>query len=812
MTINDLLNIIWAYITSDNRILIGSIISLIALVILISELFTKIKHGTTIENIVLALIGLLFGLTLVFLKDWLIAIALSFFILALYQTFQLRESPVWRELMITSVVTYAVFLAGTIADKVYFLIKGEKTQIYTGWAYNLMVYVFLIMALIFFGKKFVLVTRFMSPQILYLTLFALAYAALWGVGKIIPGFDNLTLNYLPLSENITKRIIFLSFGPYEIIILLSFFMYFISGWLLDILLGIKRTDDARLHTLVNEVKNKLGIKKNIKIGVVKAPILNAMAYGPFFDQRVAFISSDINDFTDDDIRGIVAHELAHNKRGHVIWLQLIASVEMIIKKAFLLPATTLDYAVVKDLMPFALYFLISYGIIAVLYIFVRILEGDADRLTKKIGYGKQLAQALYKLEGFYQGIAGDFGLNVQLLTGKKFSEAEQLRFRGEAALTLYQQLYRPSRWAMFSNIFMSHPRTTYRIVAMIDDDLHPIKSALLPYWLILPDFIRGKTIKKLSQKRDEFDKLITERFRAYYGDQGVKEFLDITRLQDLYLIYIDKNIVAYDKTEDTTVEGKVKEIKVSDSICRPLLISVQKEDSVTKDLLVTDYEINDARLGEKYILKNGKLGILESWESKGKTKRPIFNFKAIDNENNKFKSSITGKPYDYFLSKKNSDVIIYYEGQDQVMKLSDVELKKTKKDSIISFTRESDNKELNFNLSQLIIEMPPVVVRFNANNKKKTQDKLIDGLKGKSCILYTKEELEVGIACEITEISDEEVHYTVKGEKSAVKKTKIEYIAIYADIPKFLVKEHLSMLDKFIIWWSNLKTFHYIYT
>ncbi|MHA1304921.1 MAG: M48 family metalloprotease [Candidatus Heimdallarchaeaceae archaeon] len=812
MTLAELVIYVWNYLKSDTRIILGTIISAISLFLLLSELYTKIKHGTTSENMVLSFIGLTFGLILVFLQDWLIAIALSFFVLALYQTWQLRESPVWRELMITSVATYFVFLAGTVADKVYEIIKGEETEIFTGWAYNLMIYVFLIMALIFFGKKFVLVTRFMSPQILYLTLFAFAYAALWTVGKFIPGFDNLTFNYLPINPEITKRVIFLSFGPYEIIILLSFALYFISGWLLDVLLGIKPTDDPRLHRLVNEVKEKLGIKRNIKIGVVKAPILNAMAYGPFFDQRVAFISSDINDFSDDDIRGIVAHELAHNKRGHIIWLQVIASLEMIIKKAFLLPATTLDYAVIKDLMPFALYFLISYGIIAILYIFVRILEGDADRLTKKVGYGKELAQALYKLEGFYQGIAGDFGLNVQLLTGKEFTEAEKLRFRGEAAITLYRNLYRPGRWSMFANIFMSHPRTAYRIVSVVDDDLSPVKGALLPYWLLLPSFIRNKALKKLTLKRDSFDKLISERFQSYYGKEGVKEFLDITRTQELSNIYLGKHIVAYDRTTDTVIEGTVKDLKISESICRPLLLVLNTNEGI-REILATDFEINEAQKGDMYILKDGRIGILDSWTKKEKSNRPIFTFINEVKGEKKFKSYITGKSTNYLKTKVNSNVFLYRQGLDRVAQLKEANFRKTMESTTFTFELEDEkeNKTITVKGNDVIIELPPVLLRFKANEKSNKQDKLLEELKEKSCVLYAKEELEVGIACKITKISEEHVHYELKGEENKIKKKKLEYITVYADIPKFFLKKHLSMLDRFLIWWSNKKEMKYIY-
>ena len=841
MSLIDAWNWLWDIIKNDPNVGIGILIALLGLIFLISEITTKIRHGTTSENLMLAFIGLTFGLVLIFLSNWLIAIALSLFVLAVYQTYVLRESPVWRELMIISVVTYFVFLVGTVGDKVWQLVTGEKNELFTGWAYNLMLYVFIILALIFFGKKFVLVSRFMSPQVLYLTLFALVYVALYGVGKLIPGFDNLTWNYIGLvsfsfsnfftngsssvsasvgnqlgglaktDSPLIQRTIFLSLGPWEMIILLSVLMYFVSGWLLTVLLGIKPTDDKRILKLVEEVRVRLGIKKKIKVGFVKAPILNAMAYGPLFDQRVALIASSLDEFSDDDIRGIVAHELAHNQRAHIIWLQLLAWVEMIIKKAFLLPATTLDYAAVKGLIPFGWYFLISYGIIAVLYIFVRILEGDADLQTKKAGYGKELAQALYKLEGFYQGVAGDFGINVQLLTGKEFSPEEKQRFQGEAAMRLYKHLYRPGRWDMVANMFMSHPRTAYRIVAVVSDDYSPVKGALLPFWLVLPNFIRGKSIKKLSKKRDDFSKLLSDRYTEYHGEDGVKSFLEITRMNDLISMLKGRYVVAYDRIFDDCIEGEVVDIEISDTIVRPLLLNIKTEKEIKK-ILFTDYVIHDAHKSENYILKNGKLGKLISWELAEKTKRPTFTFQEINDPNKTFERDYTGKPLSYFTDLIGTEVFSYNDGLDRRAVLTDIVFDSDFESSKLILEADDDGKVKKFEVrgKDVIIDLPPILVRLKPD-KKDHQTGLIKSIIDKSVILYTKEEIETGIACSITSVDDEKITYTIKDKVSEIERKKVDYIYIYADIPKFMIKKHISSLDRIMMWIANLRDMKYIF-
>ncbi len=837
----------WNQVVDGNiTVILGIAITVLGLFFLISEIRTKIKHGTTSENLMLASIAMTFGLVLFFLEHWLLGIALSLFVLAVYQTYQLRHSPVWRELMIISVVTYFVFLVGTVGDKVWELVKHEKTEIFTGWAYNLMLYVFIILALIFFGKKFVLVSRLMSPQILYLTLFALVYVLLYGVGKLVPGFDNLTWNYLEIynykfsyffdfsnafslprnnatlgglvktdtfitNSRLIDRTIFLSVGPWELIIILSILLYFISGWLLTLLLGIKPTDNERVLKLVDEVRLKLGIKRKIKVGFVEAPILNAMAYGPLFDQRVAMIASDIGDFSDDDIRGIVAHELAHNKRAHIIWLQLLAWVEMIIKKAFLLPATTLDYAAVKVKIPFGWYFLISYGIIAVLYIFVRILEGDADLQTKKAGYGKELAQALYKLEGFYQGVAGDFGLNVQLLTGKEFTEDEKLRFQGEAAIRLYKHIYKPGRWDMFANIFMSHPRTAYRIVAVVDDRFSPVKGALLPFWFILPNFIRKKALKRMSEKREEFSTLISDRFNEYHGKDGVKNFIEITRMDELISDIQGKHIVAYDRTFNNVLEGEVTGITISNTICVPMLFNVKHKDE-EKQILFTDYAVHEANIGETYILKNGRMGELVSWKTAEKSNEPVFTFKKLGDSSETFEKQYTGKSKVYFLKHIGKEIFIYKDGADRKAVLEDIEFKNKISDS--NFKIQVDEKEkiktIDYKGSDLFFELPPVLLRL-LEDKIKQQTTLIKSIVGKSVILFTKAELETGIACMLSDVNDELLTYTIRDTKHEVERKKVDYIYVFSDTPKALVKKHISLFDRLIARYSNRKEMKYIF-
>jgi len=234
---------------------------------------------------------------------------------------------------------------------------------------------------------------------------------------------------------------FANFGTFEALTVIMIFMYFISGWLLQVLFAIKPVTDPEILKKVDEVAKTMGVTDKLKVGFVKAPILNAFAFGPFFDKRIAFIANDVNEFSDSDIRGVIGHELAHAAKHHVVYLLALSIFELAVKKALGFPATTLDYSFLPDdavaNISFAGYYAFSYVFLIFLLIFVRILEGHADQVTKDAGYGEDLAKALFRLEGFYHGVASDFGISVNLLTDRQYTAPEKRRFSALAGKNLY---------------------------------------------------------------------------------------------------------------------------------------------------------------------------------------------------------------------------------------------------------------------------------------------------------------------------------------------------------------------------------------
>ncbi|MHA1516636.1 MAG: hypothetical protein ACTSPF_13950, partial [Candidatus Heimdallarchaeaceae archaeon] len=381
----------------------------------------------------------------------------------------------------------------------------------------------------------------------------------------------------------------------------------------------------------------------------------------------------------------------------------------------------------------------------------------------------------------------------------------------EAAMRLYRHLYRPGRWDMVANMFMSHPRTAYRIVAVISDDYSPVKGALLPFWFILPNFIRRKSIKKLSKKRDEFSKLISDRYTEYHGEKGVESFLEITRMNDLISMLKGRYVVAYDRIFDDCIEGEVTDIEISDTIVRPLLLNIQTKDEAKK-ILFTDYVIHDAIVNDMYVLKNGKIGKLISWQKDEKTQQPTFTFQQTDNALKTFERDYTGKPISYFADFVGKEVFSYNDGLDRKAVLKNFSFENNLASSLISLKTDDNGKMKTFELNgkDFIIDLPPVLVRLNYD-KKENQTELIESIIGKSVVLFTKEEIETGIACILTSLKDDKVAYKIKDKEFEIERKKIDYIYIYTETPKFMVKKHVSFFDRILMRISNIKDMKYIF-
>ena len=151
-----------------------------------------------------------------------------------------------------------------------------------------------------------------------------------------------------------------------------------------------------------------------------------MAYGAFFDKRIAIISSDITEISQDELKGIIGHELHHAKGLDTLILSAISSIQLVIFLSDSKLASHLFrlYVCSEDKAGFFqlwLFILINFGITLIIYVFIRMLEGRADRRTRESGFGSELAKGLYNLEGFYSS-GREIGLDTMLLSEEQIIE------------------------------------------------------------------------------------------------------------------------------------------------------------------------------------------------------------------------------------------------------------------------------------------------------------------------------------------------------------------------------------------------------
>jgi Zn-dependent protease with chaperone function len=791
---------------SQNSILgIGIILTIIGVILTLSELKQVIKHDSPSDQLIFWLMVLLAGLVTVALQDLILGLLAGISILMVVETIKMRDTPVWGKLIAATTVTYMVILIGRAAQVIYDIIvqPAEPNDFIFATSFNLAFPIFLIISFVFFGRKFILVSRFSSPQVVYLFLFGIVYSGIIALRKtVFPEDENGLIqayNYLNIEGEWRTRVIFADFGTFEALTIVMIGMYFISGWLLTVLMGIKPVEDPIVLDKVRKVAETMGIKGEIKVGFVSAPIINAFAFGPFHDKRVAFISSEITDFTDDDIKGIVGHELAHASRHHIVILLIISIIELGVKKALAIPATSLDYSFLPEeavsTIGFVGYYFLSYGLFIVLLIFVRILEGDADKTTKEAGYAVELAQALFKLEGFYNGVAADLGISANLLTDRKYTIPERERFTAQAGRLLYEELIKPTRGSAFANVFQSHPRTVYRIAALIIPDLNPKRTAFYPYRL-LGFFMRKKALKEISAVHEEFSALIDEKYESFYGDKSLDTVLEYMTWDHMLNPLVNKKIVAYNSITEDVISGEVTEIVKTNRTSTPYhaIVNDKKIDMAT-------YDVKLFKEGEKYFLKNGSIVIPNSYSQ---TEDGVV-FTAGVEEDEIIKFDRLGHPLSFFENLVGNIVIIFENGLSRLETVQHIEFGESWADTQITLNDKT------YSGNDLIVSFPPLGIELR-KSKMKEQRNILEHLINKNILLYTKDNVDISLAGRITEIKEEILIFEDGDGTQDVKLDRLEYIVFVEPTVELINKNHVSIFTKFLIKWSNRKGFKYIYT
>jgi Zn-dependent protease with chaperone function len=521
----------------------------------LEEFLRWLKQGRRSEMSDLVAILFFFFLIFFFTKDILTSIVGAFSIYLWFGTLELKDYPVLNKLLIISLVTYnLLFISGLISNYL-------QNPFIFNTSFSFSFWVILGLGFILFGRKYIVIWRFMSPEYLTLLLYIVAWLAVVFVNQYTP--INL-LNQSPLA--------IASFNPinlllniYFILIVVNWLIYFASGPILDKLLGIKTIKDEELIKMINQVKINMGIKKRVKLGIGNYPILNAMAYGSFLDRRIALIMDKDAKIPHDELKGIVAHEFAHSKNNHTLILTTITSIDLIVRMIVGFPATFYDYTFGNPHIPFFSFIVINIGIYMLIYIFVRFLEGKADLYAKKNGYGKELVKALYNLECFY-ATGRDIGLNTMLLCEEKINHEHQILNFIDTAEFIYSSMIKPKRLSFLSNFLNSHPPTHHRVAAILGNNLSPSKEALLPFICLKKSKIREYGIQ-FESARKIFKQIATDKFSEQFKIEKLSEYsINLSRI-DLFKFDLHKDYLFKNKLTNEIIFGTLRDVHFKDNVC-----------------------------------------------------------------------------------------------------------------------------------------------------------------------------------------------------------------------------------------------------
>jgi len=692
------------------------ILTFIAYVFTIEESYQWVRNGKRSEMSDLIAIVFMFFLIFFLSKDALTSIMGAFSIYLWIGIFELKEYPILNKILIISLVTYnIIFISGIFS---YYL-KNPRI-IETSFAFSF--WIILIMGFILFGRKYIIVWRFLSPEYLMLLVYVIAWLAVALINEFTP-LNLISSNPLK-SGNFSPLDLFANI--YFILIIVNWIVYFISGPILDKLLGIKKIEKPEFLDIVTEIKNKVGIKGKVKTGYGNYPILNAMAYGSIFDKRIAIIADDLSQIPRDELNGIVAHELAHTKGKHTLILTLLTSIDLIIRMLLGIPATYYDYTFGTPSIPLLSFIILNISIYLLLFIFVRILEGRADLKAKQVGYGKDLAKALYNLESFY-ATGREIGFNTMLLSEEKITQDNQLLDYMNTASYLHNSMIKPSKISLLSNLLNSHPPSYFRISALLGDELKPAKEAILPF-ILLKKSKQKKYAKIFEDPRQKFKDLTNKKFKEYFKIDDISQLLDSFERKEIFKYDLAKDYIFTNKITDEIILGHLIDITFLDDLCASDQFKIKNLKTLEIEILDSSlYSRHLIDLNAEYYLQKSTPIILKDvilHENKKKNNSYLF----IDDKNDEIHKPIlkTKLPnsVETIINLANMEVFLKEKGKLRIMKCENVSRANTLAEFKLKLSDE--NETLTYIVNELIIRPRNVYLTTSKDlSHKKSEEEIL---------------------------------------------------------------------------------------
>lgn len=211
----------------------------------------------------------------------------------------------------------------------------------------------------------------------------------------------------------------------------SFISLLMSKWMAKKLYGVRIIDDrgpySRIVQKVNYFAKKAGLEKMPEVGIYDAPDMNAFATGPSKSNSLVAVSSGLlNQMTEDEVDGVLAHEVAHIANGDMVTMTLLQGIMNAFVMFFArVIAHLLDNALRDDEGRGGLGGFAYFGVVMVLQItlgllaqivvafFSRYREFRADEGGAKLAGRESMVNALKKLQARYNPSEAKAGIKSQ---------------------------------------------------------------------------------------------------------------------------------------------------------------------------------------------------------------------------------------------------------------------------------------------------------------------------------------------------------------------------------------------------------------
>ena len=225
--------------------------------------------------------------------------------------------------------------------------------------------------------------------------------------RVIPGLNQIIKFFVGMTNEKSLRLLFLSST-----------------------IKCSEKQFPRVTSLLNEAVNILDAEQTPEIYVAQSPVLNAGAIG--VDKPFISLNSElVRHFSDEELLGVIAHELAHVMSGHVLYKTLLWLLTNMGLMLLQLPLSQL----------------VLMGIVAALKEWDRKSELSADRAALLVTQDAKVAYTtLMKLAGGFQ----DDQMNID----EFFAQADEYDSHGNVVDSVYKTL---------NLITQSHPFPVLRI-------------------------------------------------------------------------------------------------------------------------------------------------------------------------------------------------------------------------------------------------------------------------------------------------------------------------------------------------------------